>query len=608
MSDKRERTTLRNLPQAGVSARVGQLLVDPPRASGRALSPAQKTAASAGLAPRKTRTSAEQRRNLEDTVNRLLAKGAGVEETLAQVCAALRDIIGWSEVIFQPFDRRAYTLPSARAVAPLGKRHAQAASAQPTVATAGVRYAPHAASTSDTPSSYAFPVRGSHDLLGVIECFGEPRGSPDPDLLSVVAALGAPLGRAVEQQRAGPRRAPTPEQPEQTAPTRASSQRSGQFDALFTALPESVIAFDHDGRILQTNAADGALLGYDAGANRLTTTLAERRRALALRDAHGRPIEEAQSPAARILRGETLTDRQAVEATIRTLDGSDIQVSFTGAPTIDEAGAVTGGVVVMRDITARGRSEHEPQDFGQRLTELLGDAAHELKTPIASSKGSLQLAIKRLGSVAAMAKTENLRLTDGIKNVHKNLALAERSTHRLELYVDRLLDVTRIQTDKLDLRTETTNLAEIVRTAVYEQRLVAPKRVIRCTVAPTRVVQAIADSMRVGQVVMNYLANALKYSPEDSRVVVALQVSHMQARVSVHDEGAGIAPEKQQRIWSRFEQLDDTTQRNSNSGLGLGLYISRAIIEAHGGKVGVTSAVGHGATFWFSLPLASATA
>lgn len=113
------------------------------------------------------------------------------------------------------------------------------------------------------------------------------------------------------------------------------------------------------------------------------------------------------------------------------------------------------------------------------------------------------------------------------------------------------------------------------------------------------------DAQRLGQVVTNYVTNALKYSPADRPVTVGLDVEEGQARVWVRDEGPGLPAEEQERIWDRFHQARGIeVQSGSGVGLGLGLYICRSIIEQHQGHVGVQSTSGAGSTFWFTVPLA----
>jgi signal transduction histidine kinase len=119
-------------------------------------------------------------------------------------------------------------------------------------------------------------------------------------------------------------------------------------------------------------------------------------------------------------------------------------------------------------------------------------------------------------------------------------------------------------------------------------------------------VPLVADADRIGQVVTNYLTNALKYSPDACPVTIGLEVLPAQARVWVRDEGPGLPAAEQERIWERFYRANGSAQQDSSQGgLGLGLHISRIIVEQHHGQVGVESAPGRGSTFWFTLPVES---
>jgi signal transduction histidine kinase len=157
------------------------------------------------------------------------------------------------------------------------------------------------------------------------------------------------------------------------------------------------------------------------------------------------------------------------------------------------------------------------------------------------------------------------------------------------------------------LRREVIDLRTVVAETVAEQSQAQPRRVIRLAPLPPRPVLVLGDTDRLGQVLANYLTNALKFSEEVQPVEVALEVEESQARVLVHDRGPGIPRGEQEHIWERFYRVAGTyEQSGSGVGLGLGLYISRMIVERHSGRVGVAGAPSEGSTFWFSLPVAVA--
>ncbi len=176
---------------------------------------------------------------------------------------------------------------------------------------------------------------------------------------------------------------------------------------------------------------------------------------------------------------------------------------------------------------------------------------------------------------------------------------------RLERLVNDVLDVSRVQAGMLDLHPASTDLGTIVREAVGEQRQATPSRTLLLQLPAAQPVPVYADADRLGQVVTNYLTNALKYSPAEQPVVVGLDVAGHEVRVWVRDQGPGLPQEEQGRIWERFHRVKGIeVQSGTGVGLGLGLHICRTIIERHQGLVGVESAPGQGSTFWFTLPLA----
>jgi len=271
---------------------------------------------------------------------------------------------------------------------------------------------------------------------------------------------------------------------------------------------------------------------------------------------------------------------------------------------------------------ARGRA-FALHDANQRMNDFLGVASHELKTPVTSLKVNVQLAARWLAKLARTASGLDPRLTREIEPIRDLLDRSDRTMVRLTRLVDDLLDVSRIRAGRLELRREPNDLVAIVRDAVQEQRAVvaevSAEREIALTVPDRGSVPVSADSDRIGQVVTNYLTNALKYSPQTEPVEVRIEVHDAQegekdgggriARVSVRDYGPGLPAEELGQVWEPFHRAENIlVQSGSGVGLGLGLFISKTIVERHGGHVGVESAPGHGSTFWFTLPLLDADA
>jgi signal transduction histidine kinase len=166
--------------------------------------------------------------------------------------------------------------------------------------------------------------------------------------------------------------------------------------------------------------------------------------------------------------------------------------------------------------------------------------------------------------------------------------------------VNDLVDAARILASKLEIYPAPCDLAEIVWEAVTEQRAVRPERMICLHMPDGQPALVEADADRIGQVVTNYLTNALKYSPDDCPVEVTLAVegdTARIARVSVRDEGPGIPHDEQARVWERGHRIPDIKPFSEGVGLGLGLHISREIVQRPGGHAGVQSEPGKGSTF-----------
>jgi signal transduction histidine kinase len=249
------------------------------------------------------------------------------------------------------------------------------------------------------------------------------------------------------------------------------------------------------------------------------------------------------------------------------------------------------------------------QEMDRLINEFLNLASHELNTPLTSIKGNIQLAQRRLATLKRQFAEQPKGVSDQLEQVQHTLASAAQSARLEERIIKDLLDDARIQSHTLQLHRTRWDLSVLLREAVATQQQLVPERTIVLeSLPPEHEVPVMGDAERITQVITNYLANALIYSPADQPVTVRLTVEGAVARVSVHDEGPGIPGEEQGHIWGRFYFAKGIAiQHELDLSLGLGLYLSRAFIEDHQGSVGVESEPGHGATFWFTLPVEAAS-
>lgn len=281
-------------------------------------------------------------------------------------------------------------------------------------------------------------------------------------------------------------------------------------------------------------------------------------------------------------------------------------------------------LVIQRERLLRERAEARARALAldasnRRMDEFLGIASHELRTPLTSIKANIQMLGRRAGQAFRTEDATTLSFEQRLnllRELPDLLDRTQRSVARLERLVADLLDVSRISAGRLPLHLEPADLRTIVGEAVREQREGHPEREIRVTFSDQSV-PLMADPAMLIQAVGNYIGNALKYSRMDLPIEVLVRVEPGEGAeppqvragwVGVRDQGAGLDAKHQSAIWERFYRADVAHESGSGVGLGLGLFITREIVERHGGSVGVESTPGAGSTFWFTVPLAGGAA
>jgi PAS domain S-box-containing protein len=443
---------------------------------------------------------------------------------------------------------------------------------------------------------------------------------------------------------------------------RAEAERQAELlEGVFEAVTDALGVYDAQGRMVRDNAALRRLRGANSPPPEyFQMPLVERLALYGLCDGEGHPVAPEDAPIMRALRGEVLTGADAMDMRLRTLDGREVELRFSAAPLRDRDGHIIGAVGSGVDLTEHNRlvrereearsSELAVREVNERLDTFLATAAHDLRSPVAVSKLWAEGAQRVLDQAAATMRRSTGEQFSAFAQVALALQTIDQSLDRLWRLVDQLLNVVRIRSGVLVLDRQPCRLAELVRDCVEEQRLLAPTRQITLELPDLggRPVVVNADADRLRQVLTNYLTNAVRYSPEDRPIEVTLRVAEAAeaadeaeeaepattgaegvageagtqgtgstgadtaggprravARVEVRDHGFGISPEEQESIWSRFQRARGVSEA---SGLGLGLYIARMLIELHGGEVGMESVLGQGSTFWYTIPLSGVLA
>jgi signal transduction histidine kinase len=297
-------------------------------------------------------------------------------------------------------------------------------------------------------------------------------------------------------------------------------------------------------------------------------------------------------------RGSAAHAGDVLEIVVCLVVGALISIFASGTEQARRRAVNDHAVIEARELALR--------ETNARTDEFLSIASHELRSPLTSLKAALQLGQRRLRRMTEQQQPISDLLSQ-VEVVQGLLTTAEHQVDRQDRLVGDLLDVSRIRANKLEFRLAACDLAAIVNDAVDEQRLSWPDRTITLDL-PATPTSVEADAHRIGQVVTNFLTNALKYSPPDAPVTISLHMDGAMARVSVRDSGPGLTAQQQAQIWDRFHRVPGIRQQSgSGAGLGLGLHISRTIIAHHGGAVGIESIPKNGSTFWFTLPLAQPT-
>jgi PAS domain S-box-containing protein len=279
-----------------------------------------------------------------------------------------------------------------------------------------------------------------------------------------------------------------------------------------------------------------------------------------------------------------------IEIRSKKKDGVLIYLSLSVSPIRDLEGKIVGFLRVAKDITEKKRYERRLKELDKMKSDFVSNVSHELRTPLTSIKGSVD---NMLDGLTGSLNEKQIRYLSRIKS----------NTDRLSRLINDLLDLSRIESGRVEVRPTTLPLTALVEEVAEHMKALAAEKLIRIEVPPLDPsVTVWADRDKVTQVLMNLIGNAVKFTPQDGKVTVALEKNgNDYIQISVADTGPGILPEEQYNIFSKFYQVANIDKQKPK-GSGLGLAISKALVEMHGGKIWMDSEVGRGSTFYFTLP------
>jgi len=339
-----------------------------------------------------------------------------------------------------------------------------------------------------------------------------------------------------------------------------------KFESAALSMAEGLIILDSRGNIVFANPQARTLLSLGEG------------------QLEGRSFFEACTHADLIaLVGKVLTKRQDIQEEV-TLPGRplrDLSVGIT--PVFDEGGAILWYVAVFHDITRL-------KELDRMKSEFISMVSHELRTPLASIMGYTEMLLTEEPGPLTPTQKEFLEIS-------------YQSSERLLHIVEELLDVSRVETGRIKLKLETLRMEELVADIVEAMRPAAESKGLSLSLEVRGPIPPLeGDRARLEQVMNNLLSNAIKFTPEGGEVWVRLTREDNQIEVAVADTGIGIAPEEMPHLFGKFFRATSAVERRIG-GTGLGLFITKSIVELHGGKIWAESELGKGSTFYFTLPL-----
>lgn len=365
-------------------------------------------------------------------------------------------------------------------------------------------------------------------------------------------------------------------------------QRTSEIKAIIDNMVDGLVVVDGEDRITQFNPAIAGMIGVSSKAVSAAKNYTDVFKAEAIATL---VASTRENPKQVFSEEFSLPDRRTGKA-VATSIYRDIDTSENAEPST----SYLGTVILIRDITAE-------KEVDRMKTDFISTVSHELRTPLTSVLGFAKLIQKKLEeSILPLIQTEDKKVNRSIRQVTENIAIIVSEGTRLTKLINEVLDVAKIEAGKMQWNMDRLEITEVIdrafaaTSALFEQKGLEPIKAIASDLPKIE-----GDKDRLIQVVINLISNAVKFTDKGC-ITCQVRQQDQSIVVSVTDQGVGISESDQPKVFEKFKQVGDTLT-DKPQGTGLGLPISREIVEYHGGKIWVESELGKGSTFSFSLPI-----